>query len=341
MAQEFESQFKPIVSGSDYLSGSEFGQVAGALLARRDKQDKKQAKRALLASAVLEGLGALQRNQKQSVIDAINETNEKYSDIFEENKEYYNDESIAEQRKLYQLYKNEKTRDTALLTQAIRTFNQDSDIMATYGPNAFTTVSQMKKTPEGNQTLADEIDLLKDQAKNYFESITDEAITLPTFTKYNAKAKNAYLAAIAEVKNDPTKKGLVRAAWLKVFGRDKEGNPRFGLVQQDKLKRARETAESIAGIATDIDKQRVENINKEAEIKTDKKNNSIFYKHLKLVILELYYCWHESKNQMLAVSMSKRGYLSRSRYNPNKISSYIIKVVHFLKKEEYIKTYKV
>ena len=44
-----------------------------------------------------------------------------------------------------------------------------------------------------------------------------------------------------------------------------------------------------------------------AAIKTDKKNNSIFYKHLKLVILELYYCWYESKNQMLAVSMSKRG----------------------------------
>ena len=42
MTQQFDSQFKPIVSGSDYLSGSEFGQVAGALLARRDKQDKKQ-----------------------------------------------------------------------------------------------------------------------------------------------------------------------------------------------------------------------------------------------------------------------------------------------------------
>ena len=41
---------------------------------------------------------------------------------------------------------------------------------------------------------------------------------------------------------------------------------------------------------------------------------------------------------MLAVSMSKRGYLSNSRYNPNKISSYIIKVVHFFKKkvEKYI-----
>lgn len=266
---EYDSPFKPIVSGSDYLSGSDFGQVAGALLSRRDKQDKKQARKALLASAVLETFGTLQRNQKQDVIDAINETNEKYSDVFEENKEYFNDESISQQRKLYQLYKNEKTRDRALLTQAINTFNQDSDIMATYGPNAFTTVSQMKKTPVGAQALADEIDLLKTQAKNYFESITDEAITMPTFTKYNAKAKNAYQAAIKEVKNDPTKKSLVHAAWLKVFGRDKEGKPRFGLVQQDKLKNARETAESNAGLVTDIDTKRVENINK--EIKTQEK----------------------------------------------------------------------
>ena len=262
---EYDSPFKPIVSGSDYLSGSEFGQVAGALLARRDKQDKKQARKALLASAVLETFGTLQRNQKQDVIDSINETNDKYSDVFEGNKEYFNNESISEQRKLYQLYKNEKTRDRALLTQAINTFNTDSDIMAAYGPNAFTTVSQMKKTKEGAIALSEEIEILKAQAKDYFESITDEAITMPTFTKYNAKAKNAYQAAIEEIKNDPTKKGLVRAAWLKVFGRDKDGNPRFGLVHQDKLTNARETAERNAGLVTDIDTKRVENIYKDIE----------------------------------------------------------------------------
>ena len=83
---EYDSPFKPIVSDSDYLSGSEFGQVAGALLSRRDKQDKKQARKALVASAILETFGTLQRNQKQDVIDAINETNEKYSDIFSTNK---------------------------------------------------------------------------------------------------------------------------------------------------------------------------------------------------------------------------------------------------------------
>jgi len=262
---EYDSPFKPIVSGSDYLSGSEFGQVAGALLSRRDKQDKKQARKALVASAILETFGQLQRNQKQDVIDSINETNEKYADVFEGNKEYFNDESISEQRKLYQLYKNEKTRDRALLTQAINIFNTDTDIMAAYGPNAFTTVSQMKKTKEGAIALSNEIELLKEQAKDYFESITDEAITMPTFTKYNAKAKNAYQAAIEEIKNDPTKKGLVRAAWLKVFGRDKDGNPRFGLVHQDKLTNARQNAEIEAGLVTDIDTKRVENIYKDIE----------------------------------------------------------------------------
>ena len=37
--------------------------------------------------------------------------------------------------------------------------------------------------------------------------------------------------------------------------------------------------------------------------------------------------------------MSKRGYLSISRYNPNKISSYTIKIVNFLKKKELIEFY--
>ena len=74
------------------------------------------------------------------------------------------------------------------------------------------------------------------------------------------------------------------------------------------------------------------------EINFEKKN-PIFVKHLKFLILELFYCWLESSHQMLSVSMSKRGYLSDSRYNPNKISSYTIKVVKFLQKEKLIEFY--
>ena len=54
-------------------------------------------------------------------------------------------------------------------------------------------------------------------------------------------------------------------------------------------------------------------------------HNELFLKHLRLVILELYFSWIESNSQFLTVPMSKRGYKLISRYNPNKISSYLIK----------------
>ena len=70
----------------DYFKGSSqaYGQLAGSLLAGRRKEDKKQAKKALLASVVMNTFGALQNQQKQSIIDGANDVREKYSDIFRE-----------------------------------------------------------------------------------------------------------------------------------------------------------------------------------------------------------------------------------------------------------------
>ncbi len=66
------------------------------------------------------------------------------------------------------------------------------------------------------------------------------------------------------------------------------------------------------------------------------KKNPLLEKHLKLLLIELFYCWHESSEQFLSLSMSKRGYNTKSRYNPNNISSYTIHAVNFLKKKELI-----
>lgn len=65
----------------------------------------------------------------------------------------------------------------------------------------------------------------------------------------------------------------------------------------------------------------------------DKKNllNQNFYKHANFIITELFFCWLESENQFLSVSMSKRGYRSKSRYNPSELSSYSIKLIKYLK----------
>ena len=67
-----------------------------------------------------------------------------------------------------------------------------------------------------------------------------------------------------------------------------------------------------------------------------KKKNFLLEKHLKLLLIELFYCWYESSDQFLSLSMSKRGYNSKSRYNPNNISSYTIEAVNLLKKVKLI-----
>ncbi len=69
---------------------------------------------------------------------------------------------------------------------------------------------------------------------------------------------------------------------------------------------------------------------------SEKKNNSLLLKHLRLLILELYLCWSESESQFLSVSMSKRGYNSKSRYNPNCISSYMIRAIQLLQQKSLI-----
>ena len=68
-------------------------------------------------------------------------------------------------------------------------------------------------------------------------------------------------------------------------------------------------------------------------------SNPLFVKHLRLLILDLYFCWAECDLQFLSVSMSKRGYKSRSRYNPNNISSYLIRTITFLHKKKLIDLY--
>ena len=80
----------------DYLSGSASGQLAGTLLGQKRKRDRKDFQKALLASAIFESFGALQKQQKQTIIDNAENVKEKYSDIFNMNKAEY--DSYASER---------------------------------------------------------------------------------------------------------------------------------------------------------------------------------------------------------------------------------------------------
>ena len=87
-----------------------------------------------------------------------------------------------------------------------------------------------------------------------------------------------------------------------------------------------------------LDFQRNLNLFKEKNLSDLGLNNikKNLQKHLQFLMIDMYSSWRESKDQMLSVSMSKRGYKAKSRYNPNGISAITIEAVNILKKEKLI-----
>ena len=233
MAQEFESQFKPIVDGSDYLSGSEFGRVAGALLARRRKEDKDQAKKSLLASILLESIGVAQRNQKQDVIDAINDLQENYTIETASREAEYNSDLAKENRNRLRLYEQNPQK---AITELAREFYNNDDIIS--GRNM--TFEMRGKIADPDVKKLDTVFYNKklEDAKNFFEQIQDNPMySTSNFLEYNKVYHDEYKAALNVIKDDPTKKSLFSAAVSKIFPK------RFDATKAD-LDNALDTAEN-------------------------------------------------------------------------------------------------
>ena len=192
----------------DYFKGSSqaYGQLAGSLLAGRRKEDKKEAKRALLASVVMNTFGALQNQQKQSIIDGSNDVKDKYQDIFDNNEEIYNKKRGA--RADYLAYK--ENPNDYIETKAAELFNKDLELQAELGTNPYSRISKADLTPESYESAMEVLDDKRKIAKEYIEAQAgNAAVTTQTFTKFNAAAKEEYEAAMAEVKDDPTNKVLL------------------------------------------------------------------------------------------------------------------------------------
>ena len=195
----------------NYLSGSQFGQVAGSLLAGRKKKDKKDFRKALLASAIFEGLGTIQKNQKQSIVDGVNEVKDKYTDIFQNNQVLY--ELQSKNRAKYQSYVEDN--DGYLQKEAIRLFNEH--------PNSQAEGIQYSDirglNPESKKHAMAEYTRLREEAEaTILELGKNPAVSKATPTQYNALAKAEYKAALAQVEDDPYKQGLIKSAFAKIFG---------------------------------------------------------------------------------------------------------------------------
>jgi hypothetical protein len=195
----------------DYLSGSAFGQVYGSLLGKRNKENKKERNKALLATAIFEGLGALQKQQKQGIVDGANAVKEKYNDIFKLNEADF--ASAAGDRELLKRYND--SEETFLNDEVKKIINNTDEATA-----ARVTWDEVDKQP--NKELRDSMYAAYNEERkkliNKMEALkVDPRATTQNFERFNKAAKDEYLAALKLVEDDPTKKGLLKAAWNRIF----------------------------------------------------------------------------------------------------------------------------
>ena len=226
----------------DYFKGSSqaYGQLAGSLLAGRKKENKKEAKRALIASTVMATFGALQNQQKQTIIDNSNDVKEKYQDIFDNNEEIYNSKVNARADFL----KFKENEDAWIENKAKELFNQDLDLQAQLGTNPYSAINKQNLTEESYDLAQKRLDVKRKEARTYIESqAVNPAVTTLTFTKFNAPAKVEYQAAMDAVKDDPYKQGLIKSAYNKYFG-DGEDTKADLLDSLEKAKAARTAQEN-------------------------------------------------------------------------------------------------
>jgi|TARA_R110002110_G_scaffold381670_1_gene592577 hypothetical protein len=201
----------------DYLSGSQFGQVAGSLLQSNKKREKKERNKALLATVIFESLGALQKNQKQKIVDGANAVKEKYNDIFKLNEADF--ASADGDRKLLKRYND---NEESFLNEEVKKIINNTDEATA----ARVTWDEVDKQP--NKELRDSMYAAYNEERekliNKMEALrVDPRATTQNFERFNKAAKEEYLAALKLVEDDPTKKGLLKAAWNRIFKTKREG----------------------------------------------------------------------------------------------------------------------
>ena len=267
----------------DYLKGSSraYGQLAGSLLAGRKKEEKEKGVRTLIATTILETFGAFQDQQKQTIIDNTNAVNEKYQDIFDNNEEIYNKKRGA--RADFLAYK--ENPNDYIETKAAQLFNQDLDLQANLGTNPYSQISRADLTPESYQDAMEFLEEKRTEAKKYIEAQAgNAAVTTQTFTKFNKAAKEEYQAALAAVKDDPYKQGLIRSAFSKIFGTGEEKKAKLLTTLEEAEDKRMQQESTIPYMETVKGKEEL--INKQIKTGEEKAAKDSFFYETKTMALE-------------------------------------------------------
>jgi hypothetical protein len=202
MADFKESPFKPM--------SETYGKIAKSLLSSTGDSYKKDVYKGIGIQAIADGLKGVGANLKQSVIDGANDVKEEYANIFQTNQAEY--ESFADERaRLKRYLENKKGFLNEEAAKAIDNTDEARE--------ARTTWADVDKQPEDIRTeMYKAFNSERKRIQEQMEALAvDPRVKIRTFQKFNERARNEYLAALKLVEDDPTKKGLVRNLWNRVF----------------------------------------------------------------------------------------------------------------------------
>ena len=199
----------------DYLRDSKFGNLATNILDKREKDNDRLIPKggnllALFADVAAKYITKKNRDLQQEQATNIETLTRQYNDVIGTRKDFFNSDAIKKQRENYQLWKNPETKQKARLAKAIEYFNQDKDMIEEFGSmTPYNEYLKLPKNSKNSELMNEALELLMGQADIYFESITDDAIVVPTQAEYLREVKQAFEAALKEARNDPTKKSLI------------------------------------------------------------------------------------------------------------------------------------
>ena len=202
MADFKESPFKPM--------SETYGKIAKSLLSSTNDSYQKDVYKGIGLQAIADGLKGAGASLKQSVLDGANDVKEEYANIFQTNQAEY--ESFADERERLKRYLENKKG--FLNEEAAKAIDNTDEAR-----EARTTWADVDKQPEDIRTeMYKAFNSERKRIQEQMEALAvDPRVKTRTFQKFNERARNEYIAALNLVEDDPTKKGLVRNLWNRVF----------------------------------------------------------------------------------------------------------------------------
>jgi hypothetical protein len=239
----------------DYLSGSPFGQVAGSLLKRRDRDWKKALGVSVLGS-VLQNMNLQKQSDNQKNMER---TQEEYDQIFSNNEEIW--AAKEHERGLWRGYqaatrRGEGALDSWVDRQAIVRFNEDAHIRSEMGSNAYESLQGDKWNEESKDRALDFFGELRGQLVSEIEGFKeDRAITAPTQTKFNQAALNELNAQLAVYEDDPSKQSVILNTFGNIFGTYDRKRAELSLALRNAQRARSEQEATYQGVTYDENEQ--------------------------------------------------------------------------------------